>query len=484
MIDFDISEMVARLREAGTDSRSVEAKSAAGGLPRSLATTLSALSNLPGGGIIILGLDESNGFAVVNVKDRNVLSAGLISLARQGLDPPVQVSVDDVSFEGGTILVALVAETPISAKPCRVIRTRKAYLRFGDGDYELSAVEEEGFVIGRTRPRFDEIALIDAQGDQLDAQLVAQFVAQTRLDSERLATFQDQDLLVKTGVITGAGVPTVAGLIALGQYPQQFLPAFSIHAAFLPVGAARGRVRALDEATFTGPVTAMLDQAVEWVRKNSRTAIVSDPRTGQVSDRIWPPILAVRELVANAIVHRDLAPWSSGRAIELRMSSESFRITNPGGLYGVTVDALGTMELTSARNRQLIEICRHLRTKDGRLVEALATGIPTVFEELETAKLSPPKFFDDGLSFTAIINTQEPVAQPAVARTPRLAKATPALEDVLQVLATGPADLADIAAKLGISKAATSKRLQALVQQRSVTARGGRGILTTYQLAT
>ena len=30
----------------------------------------------------------------------------------------------------------------------------KEYLRFGDGDYELSAVEEEGFVIGRTRPRF------------------------------------------------------------------------------------------------------------------------------------------------------------------------------------------------------------------------------------------------------------------------------------------------------------------------------------------
>ena len=131
----------------------------------------------------------------------------------------------------------------------------KEYLRFGDGDYELSAVEEEGFVIGRTRPRFDEIGVVEAQSKDLDADLVVRFVAQARLDSEGLATFQDQELLVKTGVLTGVGVPTVAGAVALGQSPQQFLPTVSIRAAFLPIGAARGRLRALDEATFTGPVT-------------------------------------------------------------------------------------------------------------------------------------------------------------------------------------------------------------------------------------
>ena len=40
----------------------IEVKSAAGGLPKSLTSTLSALANDPGGGTIILGLDEAAGF--------------------------------------------------------------------------------------------------------------------------------------------------------------------------------------------------------------------------------------------------------------------------------------------------------------------------------------------------------------------------------------------------------------------------------------
>ena len=54
----DLPTVVADLRRAGGDVTSIEVKAAAGGLPESLTSTLSALANLPGGGIIILGLDE------------------------------------------------------------------------------------------------------------------------------------------------------------------------------------------------------------------------------------------------------------------------------------------------------------------------------------------------------------------------------------------------------------------------------------------
>lgn len=72
----DLSALVARLRTAGGDSTNVEIKSASGGLPDSLASTLSALANLPGGGMIILGLDESLGFRPVPLADRTSSSRG------------------------------------------------------------------------------------------------------------------------------------------------------------------------------------------------------------------------------------------------------------------------------------------------------------------------------------------------------------------------------------------------------------------------
>ena len=62
MATEDLTDLIGELRAAGGDTASVEVKSAAGGLPLSITSTLSALSNLPGGGLVILGVDERAGF--------------------------------------------------------------------------------------------------------------------------------------------------------------------------------------------------------------------------------------------------------------------------------------------------------------------------------------------------------------------------------------------------------------------------------------
>jgi ATP-dependent DNA helicase RecG len=477
-----IEELVADLRRVGTDGRSVEAKAAAGGLPQSLVSTLSAFANMPGGGIIILGLDESTGFTVVPLADPSRLGAGVISMARQALDPPVQVDVAEVRIDRRTVVVATVHEVPIATKPCRVLRTGRAYLRLGDGDYEMSGIEWDGFVAARTRPRFDEAAVPEALASDLDGELLRTFLTHARLERPALRSLSDEEILVKTGVVQRDGTPTVAGVIALAVYPPQFFPEMTIRAAYLPVGPKNAQTRVLAEASFAGPVPQMVDEATEWVSRNSRNEIVNDPGTGRVRNRAWPPLLAVRELIANAIVHRDLAPWAAGRAIELRMTSESFRITNPGGLYGVKLSSLGQVDVTSARNRRLIDICRRLETQDGRPVEALATGIPTVFEALATDGFPPPRFFDNGLTFTAMI-TAAPVSVGTPAASRLISSVSPALSEVVALLIAGPAGVDSIAAGLGISKAAATKRLQVLANRGTVLRDGGQGIRTLYRLA-
>jgi ATP-dependent DNA helicase RecG len=65
----DLDDLIGELRAAGGDTAAVEVKSAAGGLPSSITSTLSALANLPGGGLVILGLDERTGFRPVPLAD-------------------------------------------------------------------------------------------------------------------------------------------------------------------------------------------------------------------------------------------------------------------------------------------------------------------------------------------------------------------------------------------------------------------------------
>jgi ATP-dependent DNA helicase RecG len=60
----------------------VEAKLAAGGVPESLASTLAAFANARGG-LVILGLDERQGFAATGVPDAAATRNAVVSTARE-----------------------------------------------------------------------------------------------------------------------------------------------------------------------------------------------------------------------------------------------------------------------------------------------------------------------------------------------------------------------------------------------------------------
>ena len=109
---------VATLRAAGTDTQRIEAKSAAGGLPRTTIESVSAFAN-GSGGLILLGLDEAHGFAAVTI-DAPKLASDLASACSDQLDPPIRAEIDIVSIDGSPVVAALIDELPTALKPCFV----------------------------------------------------------------------------------------------------------------------------------------------------------------------------------------------------------------------------------------------------------------------------------------------------------------------------------------------------------------------------
>lgn len=479
---IDVAATVEMLRRTGSDTTHIEAKSAAGGLPESILTTMSALANLPGGGLILLGLDESRNFAPVHLSDPTKLMAGLASQARGAFDPPIMLRVEAVEFEGAHVVVAEVDETPATAKPCRLKRGGAAYLRFWDGDYQLSELEVQGFYESRGQPRFD-LAVVPGTGvGDLDPDLLAGFLASIRDGDKRFRKYSDdQTVLVKSGVVGPSGELTTAGLLALGDLPQQWFPNFVIQAAAGPTDADATDIRVGDRARFSGPIPVMLNDAIDWVRGHSRRRVREDALTGRVRDSFDLPPVAVRELLSNSLVHRDLADWSWSRAIELRVTSERLVLTNPGGLFGVSADRLGQQALSSARNQTLIRICQFIGMADGNAVEALATGIPKILGATAAAGVLPPLFFDQALSFTAVLRRAD--RQPEGRSTTRT-DITASQQRVLAALAGGPRTTAQLAAAIGVKPDFIRKSLRVLIDNGSVIRNGGPGDRsTTYQQA-
>lgn len=476
---MNASEIMAALQREGSDNAHIEAKRAAGGFPETVAETLSAFANTPSGGTLVFGVDEQAGFKVTGVYDAVECQKAVASLARNALEPPVVVGVGIEEVDGYDVVIATVPEANITSKPIRVKRSGLAYLRQYDGDFPLSHLEEQALIAQRQQPVFDESLVNGATlTDDLDTEAVSRYATLRRTVSPVLSALSDHEILIRTGVIAPDTTPTLAGLLALGVYPQQFIPNLSIQASLLPDSDRHGTLRALDLASFTGSIPHMLDDAESWVRRNTPTAVIEEPEAGRVVSRPMYPRLAVRELVANALVHRDLGPYALDSPITLQIDPSQLLITNPGGLYGLHVETLG-LTPSHLRNARLAEILQYVETTDGmRVIERLGTGIPVIRRALATAGMPAPIFIDQGIRFTAKLQHQHDISniKPRHSR-----NQTDQVREALSAL--GPATSRQIQQATRLTPRQVKHALSTLAASKTIVTAAVDGRSYTYRLA-
>jgi len=234
----------------------------------------------------------------------------------------------------------------------------------------------------------------------LDPTLLRDYLTSCRSRSRRLAALDDTEVLRAAGVIAPSGEVTLAGIYAMGKNPQRHRPSLGITAAVLmPVGA---KERTRDLIHLTGPIPDLLDGAMPWIARNTPTSIRYDD-LGNSREVPVLPMWAVREILVNALVHRNLDAATEAERIELRMVGSTLVITSPGGLRGITEDALGQPDSKCAVNPVLYEICKNLHTTDGARLITDESGIHEVRDAVARADLPEPILRNSGFRFTTIL---------------------------------------------------------------------------------
>lgn len=407
-----LDELLPRLRAARSDTQDVEVKNASGGFPRSVLETVSAFANGVGG-LIILGLAEPS-FTPTGA-DAAHLAEVLASQCSDNLEPPIRPRVELCDVEGRLVVVAEVPELDARLKPCYVSVTGEvptAYLRTHDGDRRLTPYEHHAFEASVGPPVDDEAPVPGTGFADLDADLVAAVLR--RLRDDRAPVFRTVDdleclrmlrVLVPESPRSGADAlddsesageaVSLGGLLALGTYPQQFFPRLNItfvaHVTETGEPLADG-TRYLDSQLIEGPIPAMLEAAEAALRRNMRRRGVV---VGLLREDHWDyPVEAIREVVVNALMHRDYHPSAHGQPVMLALYPDRFEITSPGGLYGsIDPEALLVKPVTSARNTRLARLMQDIPVAgtNRTISENVGTGLQVVAQSLRREGMEPPE---------------------------------------------------------------------------------------------
>ncbi|KFI87160.1 putative transcriptional regulator [Bifidobacterium reuteri DSM 23975] len=417
-----MTELIELMRMIGNDTQQCEVKECKRRISSTITDTLSAFSN-GSGGWIILGLSEKSGFAPVDHFDARAMQEAL-SQACEKMTPVVRPVIVTCPFEGANLVFARIDEMLPRDKPCFTTALGPhggSFIRTGDGDRRMTSYEVDRLIEEHLQPTYDLDIVPGATIDDLDHALVSGLLARVREQHPHVFSGSDDarmllDLQVlrhddsDDATVGGVLRPTLAGLLALGRYPQKYYPRLSISIAVFPGidrdEVFRGDERLVAAKTIVGPIPVMINDAVEslmrWIGAKKPD---------------YPPVV-LREAIANALTHRDYSPDARGTQVRINVFTNRIEITNPGGLYGtVTHDVLANphpvtgVPFVSTRNQFLFTLLESTPYPDGGFVNPEGgDGYQRIAASLREAGVEPATTRNDINTFTMTITKHRTAA--------------------------------------------------------------------------
>lgn len=416
MQENELKEFVKEIQAQRCENNYIELKAARDGCPK-LFDTLSSFSNQSGGGRIVFGVSDD--YEVCGVYNAADLQTKIMEQSAQ-MSPEVRPLCTTATVDDKVVVCAEIQEIDNFEKPCfyrGAGRLRGSYIRVGDGDRRMTEYEVYSYEAFKKKIR-DELRVdSNAEVEDIQTDYLTEYMVALKKKKPNLASLKTERIYRLQNIVLN-GRPTLAAVMLFSDYPQAFFPQLSITAVYIP-GTEKSMVgevgeRFIDNARIDGNLVQMLDGAISFVRRNMKTATIIDPATGKRNDRTEYPIIAVRELILNALIHRDYSIHTDSAPITIEMYQDRFEIENPGGLYGrMTLDNLGKVS-ADTRNPVIANAMEVLDETENRY-----SGIPTIINAMKEHGLPAPKFENDrGVFRVTLYNGREGGQQTVIANRP------------------------------------------------------------------
>jgi len=407
MLSEELLVLIKKIQEIKAESQTVEVKSAHNGCPKRLYDTLSSFSNQDGGGIIVFGLDEKQGFEAVGVYDLQDLQKSVTEQCNQ-MEPAVRGVFTFAEYEDKNICALEVPSVELVERPCYYKgagKVKGSYIRVGDADLPMTDYEIYSYESYKKHVHDDEREVERIDLSYMDREILDKYIVEKKQAKPKFSKLNEEQIYEMLNIKRNERF-TLAAVMNFALYPQGVFPQLGITAVVVP-GYSIGELgnsgeRFVDNKRIEGTISEMLEEAMVFCKRNMKIKTIIDSKTGKRNDRTEYPINAVREAILNALIHRDYSVHTEGTPIQINFFTDRLEIHSPGGLYGrMTVEQLGKAR-PDLRNPTLATMAESLNQAENRY-----SGIPTIRMEMKEYGLPEPEFKNGRNEFVVILYNKE-----------------------------------------------------------------------------
>ncbi len=357
-----------------------------------------------GGGYILIGVEEQNGYPRFPLKGLNedVLDSVQKELLNKCnlIEPRYIPVIEPALIDGQHILVLWVPGGDDRPYKCPVSvytdkgakKSEKAYyIRKGSDTIRANISEEKELVDLERNIPFDDRANNHAKIPDMRSSLISEYLYQVgsglyegSLSRTVLDVATDMRLV---GGPREMRRPINVGLMFFNERPDYFFPYSQIEVIDKPDPTGIG----MKEKIFTGPLDRQLKDALSYIKNYVIAEYVTKLPDKAEAVRVYNwPYRAVEEALSNAIYHRS---YQIHEPVTVTVTPEQIDILSlPGPDRSITDNDLKNRVLISGRyrNRRIGDFLKELKMVEGR-----NTGVPLIVNEMKKNGSDLPVFQTD-----------------------------------------------------------------------------------------
>ena len=354
-----------------------------------------AFSNTSGGKVIIGIEDRTNVVYGIGEQNPFKLSDSISTMISDACTPQIDPDITMRTLEGKTVLEVEVV--PGKFRPYYLANKGKettAYIRINGTSRPADAKKLKELELEGQNLSYDKMLCI---GKEYDEQKALHLCSEMKRIALEACKSEDEKVEVKDMTLEKLedfGVLRKSGRKFGVTHAFELMTDNRNRNAKVQCALFKGTTRDIfiDQKEFAGPIYIQVDDAYHFVLRHINLG--AEIEGIYRSEEYELPTRAIREMIANAIVHRS---YLDEACVQVCMFDDRIEVLSPGMLYGGLDVETVKMGKSRCRNAAIAEAFHYMH-----IIESWGTGIPRLYSRCAEYGLPEPLFeeFGDGIKVT------------------------------------------------------------------------------------